>query len=167
MFVGEKMNKQRAFTLIELMIVIAIMGILSTIALPTYQSRVIRAQISEATVVTDDLKSQINAYYQKTQQFPINNEALGVPKAEKLIGNYVTKISVAKGAINVHLGNRINAHVKDKILSFRPAIVENSPKSPIAWVCGYAEAVDGMKTAANNQTNVPPVFLDMACRSWK
>ncbi|NOQ35878.1 MAG: prepilin-type N-terminal cleavage/methylation domain-containing protein [Methylococcaceae bacterium] len=161
------MKKQGAFTLIELMIVIAIMGILSTIALPTYQSRVIRAQISEAVVIADDLKFKINEFYQKTQQFPANNEAAGLPKAKHLIGNYVTQIEVMNGVIHVHLGNRINAHVKDKILSFRPAVVAGSPKSPIAWVCGYAEAVDGMKAVADNNTNVPPLFLDMACRSWK
>ncbi len=161
------MNRQRAFTLIELMIVVAIMGILSTIALPTYQSRVIRNQISEAVIIAEELKMQINAHYKKTRQFPVNNAAAGLPNASKLIGNYVTRIEIDNGAIHVHLGNRINAHVKDKVLSFMPAVVEGSPESPIAWLCGYAEAVDGMKAAGKNNTDVPPLYLDMHCRSWR
>ena len=76
------------------------------------------------------------------------------------------EIEVVDGAIHVYLGNRINKNVSGKILSFRPAVVENSPKSPIAWSCGYAEAVKGMRGMSSNKTNVPPVFLDMGCRSW-
>ena len=160
------MNKQKAFTLIELMIVIAIIGILSTLAMPTFQSRVIRAQISEAVEISETMKANINEYYQKTSQFPSNNAQAGFPEAKFIIGNFFTKIEVVDGAIHVYLGNRINKNVSEKILSFRPAVVENSPKSPIAWSCGYAEAVKGMKGIGTNKTNVPPVFLDMGCRSW-
>ena len=160
------MNKQKAFTLIELMIVIAIIGILSPLAMPTFQSRVIRAQISEAVEISETMKININEYYQKTSQFPSNNTQAGFPEAQYLIGNFFTEIEVVDGAIHVHLGNRINKNVRGKILSFRPAVVENSPKSPIAWSCGYAEAVKGMKEIGINKTNVPPVFLDMGCRSW-
>lgn len=160
------MKKQNGFTLIELMIVVAIIGILGSMALPTYQSRIIRAQISEGVAITDHVKKGITEYYLKSHTFPADNAQAGLPKSTYLIGNYITEIEVAQGAIHVHLGNRINAHVKGKILTFRPAVVENSPTSPIAWVCGEAQAVPGMKAVGDNKTNVPPLFLEMDCRKW-
>jgi type IV pilus assembly protein PilA len=160
------MKKQHAFTLIELMIVVAIIGILASMAIPSYQSRIIRAQIAEGVEIANSLKKNINEYYLKSHAFPVDNTQAGLPKSTYLIGNYVTEIEVVQGAIHLHLGNRINAHVKGKILTFRPAVVENSPNSPIAWVCGDAQAVPGMKAVGDNKTNVPAVFLEMDCRKW-
>ena len=166
MLTGEKMKRQSAFTLIELMIVVAIIGVLGSMAMPTYQSRIIRAQISEGVEISNFVKKNIGEYYQKSHTFPLDNAQAGLPKSTYLIGNYVTEIEVVQGAIHVHLGNRINGHVKGKILTFRPAVVENSPNSPISWVCGDAQAVSGMKAMGDNKTNVPPSFLEMDCRKW-
>jgi type IV pilus assembly protein PilA len=160
------MKRQNAFTLIELMIVVAIMGVLGSMALPTYQSQVIKAQISEAIEIANSLKKNINGYYQKSHTFPMNNAQAGLPKSTYLMGNYFTEIEIAEGAIHVHLGNRINAHVKGKVLTFRPAVVENSPTSPIAWLCGDAQAVPGMKAMGANKTTIPAVYLEMECRKW-
>jgi type IV pilus assembly protein PilA len=160
------MKKQTAFTLIELMIVVAIMGILGSMALPTYQSQVIKAQISEAVEIAASLKKTISLYYQHAHTFPANNVQAGLPKSSYLMGNYFTEVEIAEGAIHVHLGNRINAHVKGKVLTFRPAVVENSPNSPIAWICGDAQAVPGMKAVGANKTSVPAAYLDMECRKW-
>jgi type IV pilus assembly protein PilA len=160
------MKKQNAFTLIELMIVVTIISILASMALPTYQSRIIRAQISEGVEIANSLKKAINDYYQKFHRFPADNAQASLPKSTYLIGNYVTEIEVAQGAIHIHLGNRINANVKGKILTLRPAVVENSPSSPIAWLCGDAQAVSGMKAISDNKTNVPALFLEMDCRKW-
>ncbi len=157
----------KGFTLIELMIVVAIMGILASMAIPTYQDYIIRGQISEATGLADGIKKSITEYYQTHRRFPENNQAAGVPEARQLIGNFVTAMRVENGAIHITLGNRVNLNARDKLLTLRPASVEGSPQSPISWLCGYAEAVDGMQAAGENRTDLPAIYLSPACRTWK
>ena len=159
--------KPSGFTLIELMIVIAIIGILSTMAIPTYQDRVIRTQVKEALILSLQAKENIAEYYQNTGQFPADNQSANLPVPEHLIGNYVTRVSIENGSIHITLGNRINALVAGKILTLRPAYVSASPASPIAWLCGYAEPVTGMQAFADNQTNLAAAYLAPDCRSWQ
>jgi type IV pilus assembly protein PilA len=158
---------QSGFTLIELMIVVAIIGILGSMAIPTYQDYIIRAQIHEAMNLSEGVKKSITDYYVVNQSFPSDNKMAGVPKPPHLIGNFVTGIQVKEGAIHITLGNRINAHVKGKILTLRPTTVVDSPSSPISWLCGYAEPVNGMTANGENNTTVPSLYLSPACRTWK
>lgn len=161
------MKFSRGFTLIELMIVIAIIGMLSVMAMPTYHNYVIRTQISEALELGQSAKSMIVEYYSQQQQFPAHNAAAQLPEPKQFIGNYVKSVEIEQGAIHVYLGNRINTLVADKVLSLRPAYVEGSPLTPIAWLCGQAEPVDGMKAQGENKTTIPPAYLPPSCRSWK
>lgn len=160
-------QQNSGFTLIELMIVVAIIGILSTMAVPTYQNSVIRTQVSEALNLSTSIKAAVTEYYQMRKHFPTNNQTLGLADSQHFMGNFVTAISVEDGAIHIHLGNRINALAKGKVLSLRPATVSSHPENPISWVCGYAEVVDGMSAAGQNQTSLKPQQLSPACRSWK
>jgi type IV pilus assembly protein PilA len=153
------------FTLIELMIVMAIMGILSTIAIPSYQDRVIRAQLEEAFNVAEFAKKGVEDYYKNTRQLPDDNAAAGLPQAEKIVGNYVTGLTVAQGGvINISLGNRANKNILDKTVSLRPAIVGDAPAVPIAWVAGNASVPNGMTVQGENKTNVLLRHLPMNCR---
>ncbi|OUD14225.1 pilin [Thioflexithrix psekupsensis] len=157
----------RGFTLIELMIVIAIMAILSTIAMPTYQDAVIRTQISEGIKLAEPLQRHLELIYQQHQRFPADNHQAGLPQPQQLIGNYVTKMWVENGAIHITYGHRINAHVAGKTLTLRPATVMESPKSPLSWLCGYAQAVPGMQAQGHNLTDIPSLYLSPECRSWR
>jgi type IV pilus assembly protein PilA len=158
---------KQGFTLIELMVVIAIISIMASMAIPTYQDIIIRTQIKEAMELSQGVKKSINEYYKIHKSFPANNLTAQLPKTKHLIGNFVTGITVENGAIHISLGNRVNTLVKGKYLTIRPAIVTENPTSPISWLCGYAEAVNGMTAIGENRTTIPGLYLSPKCRSWK
>jgi len=153
-----------AFTLIELMIVVAIIGILAAIALPAYQDYTIRAQMVEGITMTNALKPKIAEFYGTTGRFPKNNLEAGIPEGKYLIGNYVKGMTVADGAIHVQLGNKINQRLNGKILTLRPQFVKESHLTPLAWLCGGDQVVDGMTVSGENRTDIAPAYLPMACR---
>jgi len=98
------MNKQQGFTLIELMIVIAIIGILAAIAIPAYQDYVIRSQVSEGLSLADGAKVGVGEFYTNTGRLPGNNASAGIATDTSISGNYVTKVDVAAGLITVSFG---------------------------------------------------------------
>jgi type IV pilus assembly protein PilA len=150
--------------LIELMIVVAIIGILAAIAIPSYQDYTVRAQVVEALVLAGELKPSIQDFYKERGRFPADNAAAGVPAAEHLIGQYVTDIEVADGAVHIRFGNKANTLIAGRILSLRPVFVTANPSSPISWNCGASRAPNGMTPAGADRTDVLPVHLPAACR---
>ncbi len=158
------MNRIKGFTLIELMIVVAMIGILASVALPAYQVYVQRSEVVEAFSMAGTIRENVTNYYVEELEFPANNQAAGVPEANFLIGNRITGVVVESGAIHVTMGNKASAPLQGKVLSFRPATVIGSPKSPIAWLCGYDEPVNGMQAIGSNKTDLEKEFLPAACR---
>ena len=156
--------KERGFTLIELMIVVSIIGILAGVAIPSYQTYMTRAQVTEALVIADELKTSIKDFYNYKGEFPRTNSQAGIPDAKKLIGNYVTSIELADGAFHITMGNKVNKNLKNKILTLRPVVVVGSPASPFSWLCGNSKAVQGMKAVGDNRTDIERGYLPSACR---
>ncbi|HGM2175714.1 TPA: pilin, partial [Neisseria gonorrhoeae] len=109
---------QKGFTLIELMIVIAIVGILAAVALPAYQDYTARAQVSEAILLAEGQKSAVTEYYLNHGEWPENNSAAGVASASKIIGKYVQKVEVNNGVVTATMASsNVNKEIKDKKLS--------------------------------------------------
>ncbi|MGD2272274.1 MAG: pilin [Desulfobacterales bacterium] len=156
--------KGHGFTLIELMIVISILGILATMAMPSFQDRIIRTQMKEAFNLGEIAKKAVEDYYDARGTLPQSNAAAGLPQPDKIIGNCVRPVRVIDGAIDITLGNRINKNVDGKTVTVRPAIVEGTPVVPIAWVHGYASVPQGMAAMGTNNTNVLPRHLPVYCR---
>jgi type IV pilus assembly protein PilA len=152
------------FTLIELMIVVAIIGILAAIAIPSYQDYTVRAQVAEALLLAGEIKPSIQDYYRDRGRFPSNNDAAGAPAAEHLIGNYVTDIEIADGAMHVRFGNKANALIAGRVLTLRPVYVTANPSSPMAWNCGRSAPPNGMTAAGEDRTDVLMSHLPAACR---
>ena len=152
------------FTLIELMIVIAILSILTTIAIPSFQDRIIRTQVQEALNLAEVAKKGIEDFYTARKTFPSNNQDAGLPPTEKIIGNFVTGIHIRNGAIDIYLGNKINKHANNKTISIRPAIVVEAPIVPIAWIPGYASVPEGMTVIGENRSDLLPRLMPMSCR---
>ncbi|MCF2995589.1 pilin [Neisseria gonorrhoeae] len=90
---------QKGFTLIELMIVIAIVGILAAVALPAYQDYTARAQVSEAILLAEGQKSAVTEYYLNNGTWPKDNTSAGVASSGEIKGKYVQSVTVANGVV--------------------------------------------------------------------
>lgn len=158
------MKKIKGFTLIELMIVVAMIGILASVALPNYSQYILKAHMAEPMVYGSNLKGPITDYYLHHLTFPENNEQAGLPASDKLMTNKIQSVSVENGAFHILLGNDVPEPLKGKYLTFRPAVVEGSPTSPISWLCGYDQPYPGLIAIGDNKTNISKEYLSGDCK---
>jgi type IV pilus assembly protein PilA len=154
----------RGFTLIEIMVVVAMIGILSTLAIPTYMDRVIRTQVSEGLGLAEFARQAVQESWKRHGRMPLDNAAAGLPEARSIVGNYVTQVEVHEGVVSITFGQRSNRFLAGKRLSLRPAVVKAHPAVPIAWVCGRATVPERMSTQGANLTDLPVNHLPIDCR---
>ena len=128
------MKKQQGFTLIELMIVVAIIGILAAIAIPAYQDYTIRAQVSEGLNLAGGAKAAVTEYFQDRGILPTSNTVAGLALATEIQGKYVDTVSVTgAGAINVGYGNSAHATLAPGILILTPSTALGI--GSVQWLC--------------------------------
>ena len=155
----------RGFSLIELVVVVAILAIIAMIALPNFSDKIVRDQINEALPLADVAKSPVAAAWSLTHRLPADNTTAGLPAPEKIVSTYVRSTAIENGAVHITFGNSANPLIKDKILTLRPAVVEDAPVVPVSWVCAKGKVPDNMTAKGEDRTTVPSKFLPLKCRA--
>jgi type IV pilus assembly protein PilA len=150
--------------MLEMMVVLGIVAILILMAVPTYQDKFIRDQVAEALPLAEIAQKPVSASWAALRSFPADNAAAGLPSADRIVNNFVSAIAVENGALHITFGNRANGNLKGKILTLRPAVVEDAPIVPVAWVCGQAPVPGKMTARGENRTNIPVNHLPVKCR---
>ncbi len=158
---------QKGFTLIELMIVVAIIGILAAIAIPAYQDYTVRAQVTEGLNLASAIKASVAESYATNGAWPANNAAIGITSAPS--GKYVSAVNMTGGTIQItYAGVQANTQAltgTTNRLDLRPTVSANGD---VIWNCGYRASVGSNPTsgaATADATSVLPKYLPANCRS--
>ena len=122
---------QQAFTMIELMTVMAIIGVLTSFAIPAYQSYSIRAQIAEGLGMTGPLTLAVAAYQNDHGSYPSNNAAAALPPPSEYAGRFVDAIAISGNVISIRYGNEANALIQGRDVIFTATRTEGS----VGWTC--------------------------------
>ncbi len=164
-------GRQRGFTLIELMIVIAIVGIVASIAIPAYQSYVIRAQVTEGMTLAGAAKARVATAFLAKGEAPADRVEAGLTGgAAATAGKYVTQVDVVDGVIVATFGFQASAQIAGLTFTITPYETNNLG---VVWRCGSAPApvglspmgtAGGANAAAYIAPTVPSGYLPTACR---
>ena len=157
-----KTQMQKGFTLIELMIVVAIIGILAAVALPAYQDYTNRAKITEVIGFTSSGKTAVAEYFQAEGALPANNEAAGMAPAAEIASKYVTSVAVVNGVITTTVRGTGVTGLDGSTVTLTPmqsngtTAVAAGYAGPIVWACAPSAATLNKYYPASCRTTTAP-----------
>ncbi len=155
-----KRNVNKGFTLIELMIVIAIIGILAAIAIPAYQDYTIRAQVSEGLSLADGVKTGMVEFYNNKGTFPSNNTSAGLASSQSINGTYVASVNIGTGGTNPSAADGIilvqfnTTGANKAIQGAKLTLSAITATGSVKFTCG----------STTRGTTVAPKYLPSSCR---
>ncbi len=138
---------QQGFTLIELMIVVAIIGILAAIAIPAYQRYTIRAQVAEGLNLAASLKTAVVEFHNDNGAYPPDNTAAGLAAPGDYAGNFVSSVTINGPVVSIEYGNDANAQINGRIVTL--TAIDNL--GSVSWDCTSGGVI-------------PDDYLPPACR---
>lgn len=151
--------------MIEMLIVIAMIAVLGLIAVPALKENMLRRQVKEGLLLANVAKDGVQKTYGATGKMPANNADAGVPEPAKIVGNLVSEVNVAQGAVTVTFGNNAGKSLEGRKVTLRPAVVPNTPVVPIAWICHQVAVPKGMQVLGSDETDIEMSWLPAECRS--
>jgi type IV pilus assembly protein PilA len=155
--------RTHGFTLVELMIVVAIIGILAAIAIPAYQDYTVRSQVTEGMNLASPVETGIAEYFANTGSFPTALSSVGISNSPT--GKYVSSVDITAGAIVVQYGLQANTKVAGSNLTFTPYTDLNND---VIWVCGLHTVPTGASLPTGvtaGATTVADKYLPQTCRT--
>jgi type IV pilus assembly protein PilA len=163
-------KNNHGFTLIELMIVVAIIGILASIAVSAYQTYTVRAQVAEALNMAAGAKTPIVDTYNQTGTPPADRAAAGMTAlASDTQGKYVSSVDIDDGRVDITFGNDAHQDIQGGVVSFTPYM---TPSGSIIWRCASAAVPNGAVlltgggiTAAYVAPTIDNRYLPSSCRN--
>jgi type IV pilus assembly protein PilA len=122
---------QNGFTFIELMTVVAILGMLLAIALPAYQNYNVRTQVSEGLQLAGPVTTAVVSYVNDNGTFPLDNADAAIVAGSEYAGSYVSSISISGAVVSVQYGNQASAEISGRTLNLTATVRDGS----ISWDC--------------------------------
>jgi len=160
----ERGPAQSGFTLIELMIVIAIVGILAALAVPAYMNYTIRAQVTEGLSLASSVRTAMAEWYAQNGTFPDPGVVATLGFAAQPAGQFATVDEIGNGVIQiVYNGTAVNANLAGQVLALRAGVTANDE---IVWYCGTAPVASTLTIApaANPTTIASSQWLPSSCQ---